>query len=118
MMIYTDTLKNTQLWKFPRVSLEALFDAILQCHPREENKSFHSFNSLDDLQAFVKTIDEYELYFETEIQYAALTDNFQSLMSAILKAKPSAVKGAYLKSITLAPTMGPGVKVKVASVSE
>ncbi len=48
----------------------------------------------------------------------ALTDNFQSLMSAILKAKPSAVKGAYLKSITLAPTMGPGVKVKVASVSE
>ena len=66
MMIYTDTLKNTQLWKFPRVSLEALFDAILQCHPREENKSFQSFNSLDDLQAFVKTIDEYELYFETE----------------------------------------------------
>ena len=49
---------------------------------------------------------------------ADLTDNFQSLMSAILKAKPSAVKGAYLKSITLAPTMGPGVKVRVASVTE
>ena len=49
---------------------------------------------------------------------ADLTDNFQSLMSAILKAKPSAVKGAYLKSITLAPTMGPGVKVRVASVTD
>ena len=48
---------------------------------------------------------------------ADLTDNFQSLMGAVLKAKPSALKGQYLKSITLAPTMGPGVKVKVASVT-
>lgn len=48
---------------------------------------------------------------------ADLNDNFQSLMGAVLKAKPSALKGQYLKSITLAPTMGPGVKVKVASVS-
>ena len=47
---------------------------------------------------------------------ADLTDNFQSLMGAVLKAKPSALKGQYLKSITIAPTMGPGVKVKVASV--
>ncbi len=48
---------------------------------------------------------------------ADLTDNFQSLMGAVLKAKPSALKGQYLKSITLAPTMGPGVRVKVASVA-
>ncbi len=48
---------------------------------------------------------------------ADLTDNFQSLMGAVLKAKPSALKGQYLKSITIAPTMGPGVKVKVASVA-
>ena len=47
-----------------------------------------------------------------------LTDNFQSLMGAIIKARPSAVKGAFLKSITLAPTMGPGVKVKVSSVTD
>ena len=46
-----------------------------------------------------------------------LNDNFQSLIGAVLKAKPSALKGQYLKSITLAPTMGPGVKVKVASVA-
>ena len=41
----------------------------------------------------------------------ALEENFKALMDAIMKAKPSAVKGAYLKSITLTSTMGPGVKV-------
>ena len=41
----------------------------------------------------------------------ALQENFKALMDAIMKAKPSAVKGAYLKSITLTSTMGPGVKV-------
>ncbi len=40
-----------------------------------------------------------------------LRDNFQTLMNAINKARPSAVKGQFLKSVTLAPTMGPGVKV-------
>ncbi|MCH3988360.1 MAG: 50S ribosomal protein L1 [Lachnospiraceae bacterium] len=43
-----------------------------------------------------------------------LADNFQALMNAIVKAKPSTVKGAYLKSITLTTTMGPGVKVSTA----
>ena len=40
-----------------------------------------------------------------------LEQNFNALMDAISKAKPSSVKGQYLKSITLATTMGPGVKV-------
>lgn len=40
-----------------------------------------------------------------------LADNFQTLMGAIIKAKPSALKGQYLKSVALAPTMGPGVKI-------
>ncbi len=40
-----------------------------------------------------------------------LADNFQTLMDAIIKAKPSAVKGTYLKSVVITPTMGPGVKV-------
>ena len=40
-----------------------------------------------------------------------LADNFQTLMNAIVKAKPSTVKGQYLKSITLTSTMGPGVKL-------
>lgn len=40
-----------------------------------------------------------------------LADNFQTLIAAIVKAKPSAVKGQYLKSVTLTSTMGPGVKL-------
>ena len=43
-----------------------------------------------------------------------LTQNYDALMSAILKAKPAALKGQYLKSITLACTMGPGVKISTA----
>ena len=39
-----------------------------------------------------------------------LYENFDALMSAIVKAKPAASKGTYLKSITLASTMGPGIK--------
>ena len=46
-----------------------------------------------------------------------LADNFQTLMDAINKAKPSSLKGQYIKSISLAPTMGPGVKLNVAKVS-
>jgi len=40
-----------------------------------------------------------------------LTDNFQTLMNAIIKAKPSSLKGQYLKSVTLTSTMGPGIKL-------
>ena len=43
-----------------------------------------------------------------------LQENYDALMEAIVKAKPSAVKGQYLKSITIATTMGPGVKISTA----
>ena len=43
-----------------------------------------------------------------------LNENFNALMDAIVKAKPSALKGQYLRSITLTSTMRPGVKVSVA----
>ena len=45
---------------------------------------------------------------------AKLQENFDALMEAIVKAKPSALKGQYLKSITLSTTMGPGVKINTA----
>ncbi len=45
---------------------------------------------------------------------AKIQENFDALMEAIVKAKPSALKGQYLRSITLATTMGPGVKVNTA----
>ncbi|NLB24561.1 MAG: 50S ribosomal protein L1, partial [Clostridiales bacterium] len=40
-----------------------------------------------------------------------LADNFKALLEAVIKAKPAAAKGQYLKSVTLATTMSPGVKV-------
>ena len=43
-----------------------------------------------------------------------LADNFKAVMEAIVKAKPSALKGQYIKNITLTSTMGPGVKVDTA----
>ena len=46
-----------------------------------------------------------------------LQDNFQAIMDAIVKAKPAAVKGAYLKSVTMTSTMGPGVRMNVAKIS-
>ncbi len=46
-----------------------------------------------------------------------LQENFQTLIEAIRKAKPAAVKGQYLKSVTMASTMGPGVKLNAAKLS-
>ncbi len=43
-----------------------------------------------------------------------LTENFETLISAVVKAKPAAAKGQYIKSCVIAPTMGPGVKVNTA----
>ena len=45
-----------------------------------------------------------------------LADNFQTLIDAILKAKPATLKGAYLKSVTMTSTMGPGVKLNVGKL--
>ena len=43
-----------------------------------------------------------------------LADNFHTLMAAIIKAKPSAAKGQYLRSVTMTSTMGPGIKLNPA----
>lgn len=45
-----------------------------------------------------------------------LSENFQTLVGAVVKAKPSAAKGQYMKSVTIASTMGPGVKLNTAKL--
>ena len=45
-----------------------------------------------------------------------LSENFNALMGAIIKAKPAAAKGQYIKSCTVASTMGPGVKINGAKL--
>ncbi len=45
-----------------------------------------------------------------------LQDNFKTLISAVIKAKPSAAKGQYLKSVTITSTMGPGIKINTTKL--
>ena len=45
-----------------------------------------------------------------------LNDNFNTLMNAVIKAKPAAAKGQYVKSCVIASTMGPGVKINAAKL--
>lgn len=45
-----------------------------------------------------------------------LMDNFNALMGAVIKAKPAAAKGQYLRSVVIASTMGPGVKINSAKL--
>lgn len=45
-----------------------------------------------------------------------LTENFNALIGAIVKAKPAASKGQYLRSVTVASTMGPGIKINPAKL--
>ena len=47
-----------------------------------------------------------------------LADNFQALMGAIIKARPSTLKGTFLKSVTMASTMGPGVKLNTVKFGQ
>ncbi len=47
-----------------------------------------------------------------------LEENFRTLMTTIIKAKPSAAKGQYLKSVAVTTTMGPGIKLNTAKISE
>jgi large subunit ribosomal protein L1 len=47
----------------------------------------------------------------------AITENVKALLDAVQKAKPSGAKGTYLKRIAVSSTMGPGVKVDLATVA-
>jgi len=45
-----------------------------------------------------------------------LTENMNALVEAVVKAKPSAAKGTYLRSVTLTSTMGPGIRLNAAKL--
>ena len=47
-----------------------------------------------------------------------LTDNFNTLLNAVIKAKPAAAKGQYLKSVVVTSTMGPGIKINASKIGE
>jgi large subunit ribosomal protein L1 len=53
---------------------------------------------------------------KTSFPQSRLVENAHALVDSIVKAKPAAAKGRYLKSITLSSTMGPGVRIDTASI--
>lgn len=61
MVLYCNNFEESLLWKNPRVSLETLFDAILQQQPRNIEKSFKKFSTVKELQEFIKTITEFDM---------------------------------------------------------
>ena len=54
---------------------------------------------------------------KASFEAAQLRENFESLMGAIIKAKPSAAKGIYIRSCTIASSMGPGIKINSARLA-
>ena len=48
---------------------------------------------------------------------AKLVENFKTIADTLLKVKPSAAKGTYMKNVTVASTMGPGVRVDVSTLA-
>lgn len=61
MFLFSYSFKDSILWTSPRVSLEHLFDAILQQQPRSNTKSYRDFETLEELQNFVQTITEFDM---------------------------------------------------------
>ena len=53
---------------------------------------------------------------EKQAIVAELTENYNALMGAIVKAKPASAKGQYIRSCVAASTMGPGVKMNTAKL--
>jgi len=53
---------------------------------------------------------------KASFEEAKLRENFRTLMEAVVKAKPSAAKGQYLKSVAISSTMGPGIKINTTKV--
>ena len=47
-----------------------------------------------------------------------LTDNFKTLLDAVVRAKPAAAKGQYMKSVAITTTMGPGIKINPAKIAD
>jgi large subunit ribosomal protein L1 len=49
---------------------------------------------------------------------SAILENARTLIGAVMKAKPSATKGVYIKNISVSSTMGPGLRVAISSVTQ
>lgn len=94
----------------------------LMPNPKSGTVTFDVAKALNDIKAgkveyrVDKTAIVHVGIGKTSFGVEKLQENFNTLMDAIVKAKPAAAKGQYIKSVTVASTMGPGVKVNPAKV--
>lgn len=94
----------------------------LMPNPKSGTVTFDVAKALNDIKAgkveyrVDKTAIVHVGIGKTSFGVEKLQENFHTLMDAIVKAKPAAAKGQYIKSVTVASTMGPGVKVNPAKV--
>lgn len=64
-----------------------------------------------------KTSIVHVLIGKASFEQSKLRENFQTLMDALIKAKPAVAKGQYLKSVTISSTMGPGIRINPLKVT-
>lgn len=94
----------------------------LMPNPKSGTVTFDVAKALSDIKAgkveyrVDKTAIVHVGIGKTSFGVEKLQDNFHTLMEAIVKAKPAAAKGQYIKSVTVAATMGPGVKINPTKV--
>ena len=96
----------------------------LMPNPKSGTVTFDVAKAIDEIKAgkveyrLDKTNIIHVLVGKVSFGGAKLAENFAALMDAIVKAKPAAAKGQYLRSVTVASTMGPGVKINPAKIAE
>ncbi len=96
----------------------------LMPNPKSGTVTFDVANAINDIKAgkVEYRVDKQNIVHcpigKASFGAEKLQENFDTLMSALLKAKPSSSKGKYLKSVVLSSTMGPGIKINSAKLSE
>ena len=92
--------------------------------PKIQNEGWLDFDVVNDIKAgkIEYRLDKTNIIHvpvgKASFTEEQLSDNFQTLMGAINKAKPSSLKGQYIKSATITSTMGPGVKLNVVKIAQ
>ena len=92
----------------------------LMPNPKSGTVTFDVARAVDEIKAgkveyrLDKTNIVHVVIGKVSFENEKLADNFQTIMEAIVKAKPAAAKGTYVKSVTLASTMSPGIKLNPA----
>ena len=85
-------------------------DLIVNVEYREPKESKYRKNSNEQIRQQVKAIVD-----RTSFGKEKLVENYDALMAAIIKAKPAAAKGQYVKNVSVATSMGPGIKLNARS---